>query len=507
MKIEGRISFLQGGQVLQSSQTNILRSICIRFCTPDQQADILESKGYHIRHSHSLLLLSKNGEIIENPAVDNGPIRVGTIPIGKALRITNFEREPSPFTTIITKQDGRITIEFNGKQIVDHSDRFLLSTRDKLAIGGYLSRMHLGRVTIEDLGGEPELRPAANGQPMELADPTVDRANFQSLLLADKVETMVLTEDGRHLIAGHNGSGTVSIMEVDTLKLIKTISTPAPVAMLTRGDELIVANHGRGSLSVFSRSKDWENVKTVQAGDPNPEYMSAPGGRYFNGMIAVRCKGNGRDECPINIVNIRRDRGVQFSNGRTSACPVDYTGKIMLSQSRAGSPNRYIEGIYNFAAAASGRPTPKLGHYLDTLPLLYQVGMTQYWMGGRKIYVDMPPVVRLEAERLLIADRVADVCYVFNPTHISCVLLDKDLKELQSRELPLPGGIRDVTDIGDLHIAATIGKYLYLFLLTDQQEIVAARLPAFEIPREFAQTDRSREVKKAWDNVKYDDAK
>ena len=321
LTIKGRIQFLQGGQTIQNTQTNILRSICVRFCTADQKTDILESRGYHLRHSDRLLLLSREGEVVASTGVDNGPVRVFGIPTGDGLRITATNRAPTPFTTEITKNEDQITVRFNDREVAKYSDRFALSTNDRLAIGGYLSRMYLSDVTIEDLGGEAAPPVEIADGPQNLADPDRDRAQWQPLRFRQKVDSIVLTEDARHLIAVHSRTNTLSVVDVDQLQLIKTISTPSPSAILTRGDELIVANYGRGTLTVFSRKKDWETVRTVQAGDPNPEYLSAPGGRYFRGIVAVRCKGNGRDSCPITIVNIRRGQGVQFSNSRTQGLP------------------------------------------------------------------------------------------------------------------------------------------------------------------------------------------
>ena len=496
LQIEGRIEFLQGGQLLQNTQKDVLRSMCVRFCTADQKTDILDAKGYHIRHSQSMLVLSKDGKVIASGDVGNGPRPVSAIPTGNGLKVTIPDREPWPFTMAISKKDDTISIEFNGAKVVDHVDRFYLSSSDKLAIGGYTSRLYLGRVGVTDLG-PPKPPPGSPGGATEMVDTNIERGRFQALLLRHPVDRMALSEDGRYLVAAHREADSLSVIDVQTLELVATIDTPAPRAILCRGDHVLAANEGLGTISMFSQSGQWKKVKSITLGDPNPEYMSAPGGRNYRGVVAVRCRGNGRDALPVMIVNVNSGRAGMFNNGRTSAANVDYGGKVMIVQSRAGSPNRYIAGVYNFAAASQGRATPSMGEQVSSFPLLYQVGATPYWFGGRQIFMGMPMKAMIEAERLLVADRVTDVCYAFKSDQMRCIGLGRTLDDLGSRPIELPGRVLDVTDIGDLHIAATIGSDLYFFLLDSERTIYTTRLPAFEIPDGFSRTDRAATVAKA----------
>jgi len=469
LQIEGRIEFLQGGQVLQNTQKDILRSMCVRFCTTDQKADILDAKGYHIRHSHTMLLLSKEGKVIARGDVGNGPRQVSAIPTANGLKVTIPDREPWPFTMAVTKKDDAISVEVNGAKVVDHADRFYLSSSDKLAIGGYTSRLYLGRVSVTDLG-PAKPAPGTPGGAMEIVDRNSEPGRFQPLLLRHPVDRMVLSEDARYLAATHREADSISVIDVQSLDLVKTIDTPAPRAILWRGDHLFAANEGLGTISMFSESGQWKKVKSITLGDPNPEYMSAPGGRNYRGVIAVRCRGNGRDALPVMIV-----------------------------QSRAGSPNRYIAGVYNFAAVSQGRATQSMGEHVDSFPLLYQVGATPYWFGGRKVFAGMPMKAMIEAEQLLVADRVIDVCYTFRAGQMRCIGLGRTLEDLGSRPIDLPDRVMDVTDIGDLHVAATIGSDLHFFLLDSQRTIHTVRLPAFEVPSFFTKTDRADTVAKAFE--------
>lgn len=498
LQIEGRIEFLQGGQVLQNTQKDILRSMCVRFCTADQKTDILDAKGYHIRHSHTMLLLSKEGKVIARGDVGNGVRQVSAIPTANGLKVTIPDREPWPFTMAVTKKDDAISVEVNGAKVVDHSDRFYLSSSDKLAIGGYTSRLYLGRVSVTDLG-PAKPAPGTPGGAMEIVDRNVEPGRFQPLLLRHPVDRMVLSEDARYLAAAHREADSISVIDVQSLDLVTTIDTPAPRAILWRGDHLFAANEGLGTISMFSESGLWKKEKSITTGDPNPEFMSAPGGRNYRGVIAVRCRGNGRDALPVVIVNVNSGRAGVFNNGRTSAANVDYGGKVMIIQSRAGSPNRYIAGVYNFAAVSQGRATPSMGEHVDSFPLLYQVGATPYWFGGRQVFTGMPMKAVIEAERSLVADRVIDVCYTFKADQMRCIGLGRTLEDLGSRPVDLPDRVMDVTDIGDLHVAATIGDELHFFLLDSQRTIHTVRLPAFEVPTGFTKTDRAVTVSKAFE--------
>ena len=498
LQIEGRIEFLQGGQVLQNTQKDVLRSMCVRFCTADQKADILDAKGYHIRHSHTMLLLSREGKVIARGGVGNGARQVSAIPTANGLKVTIPDREPWPFTMAVTKKDDSISVEVNGAKVVDHADRFYLSSSDKLAIGGYTSRLYLGRVSVTDLG-PTKPAPGTPGGAIEIVDRNSEPGRFQPLLLRHPVDRMVLSEDARYLAATHREADSISVIGVQSLDLITTIDTPAPRAILWRGDHLFAANEGLGTISMFSESGQWKKEKSITTGDPNPEYMSAPGGRNYRGVIAVRCRGNGRDALPVMIVNVNSGRGGVFNNGRTSAANIDYGGKVMIVQSRAGSPNRYIAGVYNFAAVSQGRATPSMGEQVSSFPLLYQVGATPYWLGGRQVFTGMPMKAVIEAERLLVADRVIDVCYTFKADQMRCIGLGRTLEDLGSRPVDLPDRVMDVTDIGDLHVAATIGDQLHFFLLDSQRTIHTVRLPAFEVPSFFTKTDRADAVTKSFE--------
>src|SRR5207302_5346739 len=58
--IRCRLDFLQGKQVIYTTQKNLLRMLCVRFHTAETEADIMERKGYLVQFSHAQLMLWKD---------------------------------------------------------------------------------------------------------------------------------------------------------------------------------------------------------------------------------------------------------------------------------------------------------------------------------------------------------------------------------------------------------------------------------------------------------------
>ena len=139
--VHGRIEFLKGRQTIWYSQRTILRTLCVRFGTKDTKSSIMERVGYLIQHNHTRMLFWRDGKV------------------AKMKLEGNTDR---PFALSITKQKGDITIAVDGNVVVKYTDEKPLSCRQKFCIGGYLSRLYLGPVTVMDMDMslEPEKSPA-----------------------------------------------------------------------------------------------------------------------------------------------------------------------------------------------------------------------------------------------------------------------------------------------------------------------------------------------------------
>jgi len=132
--INCRIEFLQGSQVVRVSQRNILRTLAIRFDTLDVKSMILETKGTVLQSSHSMMLLKKEGK-------------------DKAVEVVHEGNSDQPFLLSITRLKNKLTVAIDGKEVLSHRGRWPKG-ENPFCIGGYLSRLTLGDVSILDLSDE-----------------------------------------------------------------------------------------------------------------------------------------------------------------------------------------------------------------------------------------------------------------------------------------------------------------------------------------------------------------
>lgn len=133
LTVSCRVEFLQGRQRLYGGADTV-RIVCIAFGTPDTHQRILKSKGYLLQFSAGSVVLSKDGKLL------------------KGVRKGNTE---GPCVLTLTKQGGHITFALNDEILLEHLDAKPMTGRDRFRIGGYLSRLHLGDVSVLDLGAGP----------------------------------------------------------------------------------------------------------------------------------------------------------------------------------------------------------------------------------------------------------------------------------------------------------------------------------------------------------------
>lgn len=126
------VEFLQGNQRLQPSQRSILRTICVRFDSADTKTMILERKGSLVQYSHELLLLYREG------APD-------------AVKVERKGNTEGRSVLVITRQGGDYTVAVNDEVLMKYTDPNPPQGRHPVCIGGYLSRLYVGEVSIIDL--------------------------------------------------------------------------------------------------------------------------------------------------------------------------------------------------------------------------------------------------------------------------------------------------------------------------------------------------------------------
>ncbi|HUY33727.1 MAG TPA: serine protease [Pirellulales bacterium] len=124
------VEYLLGNQKFDVGQRPSQRNVYIRFgATPGKAA----WSGYQVQFGHTALVLSREGKIVKKIAQGN---------------TANKE-----FRLAVTKQRGRIEVAVDGKTLLEYDDPHPLAVAGAFSIGGYLSRLHLGEVTVIDLTG------------------------------------------------------------------------------------------------------------------------------------------------------------------------------------------------------------------------------------------------------------------------------------------------------------------------------------------------------------------
>ncbi len=98
---------------------------------------------------------------------------------------------------------------------------------------------------------------------------------FKVLATDEPVSTMALTEDGLYLIMAHQAADMVSVYDVKAGKTVKSVDVSAPPAILCRGDEVYVANGGKGTITVLDAKKDWKPMRKIAIERTNIVHLSA----------------------------------------------------------------------------------------------------------------------------------------------------------------------------------------------------------------------------------------
>jgi hypothetical protein len=129
--IQCRIEFLKGNFRLTRNQSSMLRTLAIRYDIEDTKANVMEHKGTAIQFSH-------DGLWVFNEGLPEGPF-------------SNKGNSEAPFVLVITRQQGELQIAVDGDAILTAKGLKAAEVGRKFAIGGFLSRLHLGEVSIIDL--------------------------------------------------------------------------------------------------------------------------------------------------------------------------------------------------------------------------------------------------------------------------------------------------------------------------------------------------------------------
>lgn len=144
------VDFMQGRQFIQPSQRMILRSVYFRFGTAGTGEITDTSGGYMVHFSAGGIWLYKEQT-------------------GKCLAREFIGNPEEPMVMTVSKKRGLMTVSVNGRKLLSYEDINPIKGSYVFSIGGYLSRLALGEVSITDLGdpakAEPTTRPKSADAP------------------------------------------------------------------------------------------------------------------------------------------------------------------------------------------------------------------------------------------------------------------------------------------------------------------------------------------------------
>ncbi|QDT22063.1 SUMF1/EgtB/PvdO family nonheme iron enzyme [Gimesia chilikensis] len=320
---------------------------------------------------------------------------------------------------------------------------------------------------------------------------------FGRLATPEPVTSFTVSEDNKFLICSHQGANQVSIWDAQTLLPIKILSTPSPRSVLSRGPLLMVANDGKGTVSVFSSKDQWAQTNQLDVEKPHIVYLSAPQGRHFQNEILVTCHGEGPkasySDCHVYHLDLKTDKDRHLMKAALATCSFD--GKYVITQGSFNlSPSGGISAFAweDFVSDRPAQPIYKGGAKSQT-PYVYQVYPGSFWIGNNVIFGGVPLVsVRSKLDNLVIADRNRKLLYALTPHEVKVYPVSAVIEEVEDRKAEFP--LQEFSHVYHRHnrisgylldhpIAFTENELTHLFALDmGKNQLLVATTPAFDIP-------------------------
>lgn len=200
----------------------------------------------------------------------------------------------------------------------------------------------------------------------------VVRAEFQKLDLLNTPSSLSVSEDGRTIVIGHELEDLLAVVDTASGKVVRTVETSRPVSILCRGDKVLVANNGQGTISVFTPAQDWEKTDEVEVGFENIKTISAPQGKYFTNWVLATCKEHD-SVARLNMVNVATDKHHTVGNAKVGggAATASYDGRFYVVQAEVWS-GAGVNEVRDFKAATTGRESDSPPFGPDHAGFIYQ---------------------------------------------------------------------------------------------------------------------------------------
>ncbi len=361
---------------------------------------------------------------------------------------------------------------------------------------------------VEHKVAESDHATAAKTEAAVVVDDKIVR--FEPLELHSPATSFDMTEDGKFILISHQAENLISVFDVLAGRVIDTISSDSPRSIICRGDRVFVANFGKGTISVFSRSKNWKLIDELLTEKLNVVHIAAGQGKGFAEQLIVTCHGQGVEasykDSYAYVIDVRQDRSQPL--GRPALASVSADGKLLITQesfnlspSGSVSAHNYLE-----FTKSNAKPEPIYRGGIGQTPYIYQVFPGSYWF-SQNIILGGVPLQQLGKEfgRLIIPDHSQQLFYALDENIIRAHRLTTSFTELEMRRIQFPDEYQEIDKICqhlyrmrgyclDHPMAYTHGERLHMFVLTAEGgAILAAETAAFESPK-ASTTEGSTEV-------------
>jgi S1-C subfamily serine protease len=252
-----------------------------------------------------------------------------------------------------------------------------------------------------------------------------ENGKFWPLPLEDLATTFAMTEDGKSVVVAHEVANRLSVWDVEARKAIKTISCPSPRHVLCRGGKVFVANYGKGTISEVDPARNWEIARTIKVGRDAVTFLSAPGGRYFQGSILASCVVERSSNIgEFFLLNTSGGSAAAVKNKSCKTAVFSFDGKAILE--RDGFARVYMAETW----LSEGRVS--IGRNENEV-LLWQVREGPFWLGPDRVCTGMPPKIFGPAGRgLVFGDLTKPVFHVLEDTKVTTYRFDETQNQVAS---------------------------------------------------------------------------
>lgn len=264
---------------------------------------------------------------------------------------------------------------------------------------------------------------------------------FFPLAMPEPVTSFALTEDRRFLVVSHQAANQVTIWDVVTNELVKTLETPLPRNVLCRGDGIYVVNSGKGLISFFSATKQWELTNQFEVDKPNIVHLSAAQGKAFNGQLLVTTHAPGAEGSyhgpQVFLVNTKKEQQTPIAEAALAS--VSHDGKLVFTQGSFNlSPSGGISA-FAFADLLRKNAQPIFRGGIQQTPYVFQVHPGSYWIGSHMIFAGAPiQLLQQDLGNILVPDLSNRVIYALTKERLRALRLDTSLAEIGSRKIAWP---------------------------------------------------------------------